>query len=160
MKLALTEQIKKYVFPEFSSGKSNSCYLVSGKVLVTERMPATSLFHFCLFPSSDGSRIPDHSFILGTLKKKCFGIFVSLAITYAVSGVQSSLKYSGGLQGLSKTTFMPGLPVNGKHDCSAPDFAHMPCFTVISELTLCSPHDEMFTFISLSLPYMLSEVSL
>jgi hypothetical protein len=31
-----------------------SCYLFCGEVLVTERMPATSLFHFCLSPSSDG----------------------------------------------------------------------------------------------------------
>jgi hypothetical protein len=45
---------KIWVSPEFSSGKNSSC-LVSGAVLVTERMPATSLFHFCSFPTSDGS---------------------------------------------------------------------------------------------------------
>jgi hypothetical protein len=41
-KLPFTEQVQKYVFPEFS-GKRKSCCLVFGKVLVTERMRATSL---------------------------------------------------------------------------------------------------------------------
>jgi hypothetical protein len=46
------------MFPEFSSEKNSYCYLVSGEVYyVTERMPANSLFHFCLFLSSDGCQI-------------------------------------------------------------------------------------------------------
>jgi hypothetical protein len=63
---------------------------------------------------------------------------------------------------------MPGLPVNGEHGYSAPDFAHMPCcmlllsltFSSSTELTLSSPDDEIFTFISLSLLHTLSEISL
>jgi hypothetical protein len=37
------------VFPEFSLGKIGSSYPVSGEVLVTERMPATSLFNSKFF---------------------------------------------------------------------------------------------------------------
>jgi hypothetical protein len=44
-------------FPEFFSGKNSSCYPVSGEVLLTERMLATSLFHFGSSPSNDGSYI-------------------------------------------------------------------------------------------------------
>jgi hypothetical protein len=45
---------KIWMFPEFFSRKNSSCYPVSGEVLVMDRMPATSLFHFCSSPSSDG----------------------------------------------------------------------------------------------------------
>jgi hypothetical protein len=57
----LTEQVQKYgCFQNFPPGKiaimkNSPCYLVSGEVLVRERMPATLLFHFSLSPSSDGS---------------------------------------------------------------------------------------------------------
>jgi hypothetical protein len=89
---------------------------------------------------------------------------VSLAITSAIFGVQNNSKYSRGLLGSSKSTFMPGLPVNGKHDRSAPNFAYMPCCMLLfslaysssSELTLCSIHDGIFPFISLSLLYTIS----
>jgi hypothetical protein len=40
-----------------SSGKNSSCFPVSGEVIVTERIPATSLFQFCSSPSSNGSGI-------------------------------------------------------------------------------------------------------
>jgi hypothetical protein len=92
--------------------------------------------------------------------KKNLGIlFVS-----KISGIKNNSKYSRGLLESSKSTFMPGLPVNGKHGHSAPDFVYMPCcmlllsltFSSSSELTLRSPHDKIFTFISLSL----SEISL
>jgi hypothetical protein len=57
VKPPLTEQVQKYgCFQNFPSGKI-AHYLVSGEILVTERMPATSLFHFCLFLSSDGQYI-------------------------------------------------------------------------------------------------------
>jgi hypothetical protein len=63
---------------------------------------------------------------------------------------------------------MPGLPVNGKCGHSAPDFAHMPCCTLLlsltfsssSQLTLYSSHADIFALISLSLLYALSEISL
>jgi hypothetical protein len=32
----LTEQVQKYGFQEFSSGKNGSCYPVTGEVLVTK----------------------------------------------------------------------------------------------------------------------------
>jgi hypothetical protein len=55
MKPPLTEDVQKYgCVQNFPQGKNSSCYPVSGEVLVTERMPATSLFHFCSSPSSDG----------------------------------------------------------------------------------------------------------
>jgi hypothetical protein len=166
MKPPLTEKIQKYVFPEFSSRINRSCYPVSGEVLVTERMPAISLFHFCSSLSSDGSQIlvSDQVCFL-----KMFGHNnVSLAITSAISGVQNNSKYSRGLLGSSKSTFMPGLPVNGKRGHSAPNFAYMPgcmllfslTFSSSSELMLCSIHDGILTFISLLLLYMLSEISL
>jgi hypothetical protein len=40
-----------------SNRQNISRYSVSGKVLVMERIPATSLFDFCSFPSSDGAYI-------------------------------------------------------------------------------------------------------
>jgi hypothetical protein len=72
----------------------------------------------------------------------------------------------GGYWGSIKSKLMSGLLVNGKRGHSAPAFAHMPCcmlvlsltFSSSSELTLCSPHDEIFTFTSLSLLYTLSEI--
>jgi hypothetical protein len=94
--------------------------------------------------------------------------FVSLAITSTLSGVQNSSHYSRGLLGPSESTFLPGLPVNEKCGQSAPEFAHTSghmlllslTFSASSELTLCSPPDELFTFISLSLLYSLSEIPL
>jgi hypothetical protein len=52
--------------------------------------------------------------------------------------------------------------------CLAPNFAHVPCcmlllsltFSSSSEMTLCSPHGQIFTFVSLSLLCLLSEISL
>jgi hypothetical protein len=72
-----------------------------------------------------------------------------------------------GLLGTSELVFMPCLTVNATRDHSPPDFVHMPCcmpllsltFPSSSQLTLCSPHDEVFTYISLSLPYTLSRIS-
>jgi hypothetical protein len=51
---------------------------------------------------------------------------------------------------------------------SAPDFVHMPCcmlllsltFPSSSQLTFCSPLDENFAYISLSLQYTLSGISI
>jgi hypothetical protein len=73
----------------------------------------------------------------------------------------------GGYWGLL-TTFMLGLPVNGKCGRSAPDFTHMSCcmlllsltFSSSSKLMLHSPYDEILTFISMSLLYSQSEISL
>jgi hypothetical protein len=49
----LPEEVQKYVFTEFFSGKNSSCYPVSDDILLTERMPAIELFYFCSPPSSD-----------------------------------------------------------------------------------------------------------
>jgi hypothetical protein len=49
--------------------------------------------------------------------------FVPLAVIFAISGIQNKSKYSRELLGSSKTTFMPGLPVNGKYVYSASDSA-------------------------------------
>jgi hypothetical protein len=84
-----------------------------------------------------------------------------------VCGVQN-LEYSRGLLAFPKSTFMLSLPVNGKHGHSASDFVRMPCcllllsltFSSSADLTLCSPNDEIFTFISLSLLYMVSKIFL
>jgi hypothetical protein len=83
-------------------------------------------------------------------KNFCAYQFVSLDITSTSSGVQNNPKYS---RGSSKSTSMPGLPVNGKCGHSAPDFAYMSwcmlqlslTFSSSSELTLCSPRDEICT---------------
>jgi hypothetical protein len=91
--------------------------------------------------------------------------FVSLAITSPIYGVQNNSKYSRELLESPESTFMPGLQVNGKHDHSAPDFVHKPCcllllsltFSSSSELTLCSSHHTIFTFISLSLLFTLQK---
>jgi hypothetical protein len=57
----------------------------------------------------------DFSFRLGVFSKNFWAYrFVFLAIISAVSGIQSYSKYSRGLLGSSKSTCMPGLPVNGK----------------------------------------------
>jgi hypothetical protein len=48
---------KIWMFPEFHFRKNNSCYPVCGEVLITVRMPTTPLFHFCSYPSKDGSYI-------------------------------------------------------------------------------------------------------
>jgi hypothetical protein len=82
--------------------------------------------------------------------------FASLAITSPMFSVQNNSKYSRGLQGSSKSTFMPGLPANGKCRHSAPEFAYTSrcmlllsvTFSASSELTLCSTFKEMFIFIS------------
>jgi hypothetical protein len=112
------------------------------------RIQSTSLFHFCLFPSSD-------SFKLGMFSKNVYTYcFVFLAITSAI--VQNS-KYSRGLLGSAKSILMPGLPENGKRGLSAPEFAHIPCcmlllsltFSSSSELTFCLPQDKIFIHISL-----------
>jgi hypothetical protein len=50
-----------WVFPEFSSGKNSSCYPISDDILVTEKMPATSLFHFC---SSHSYSLETHCFFV------------------------------------------------------------------------------------------------
>jgi hypothetical protein len=60
------------------------------------------------------------------------------------------------------------LPVNEKYSHATPDFDHMQCcmqllsltFSFSSELTLCSPYEKIFIFISLSLLCSLSEISL
>jgi hypothetical protein len=54
VKPPLIEEIQKYRrFQNFPPAKI-ARNPVSGKVLVTERMPATSLFHFCSPPSGMG----------------------------------------------------------------------------------------------------------
>jgi hypothetical protein len=78
---------------------------------------------------------------------------VSLAITPAMSGVHNNSKYSMALLGSSKSTLMPRLPVNGKLGRSAPEFVHTLGYMLLlsltfsgsSELTLCSPPNEIFT---------------
>jgi hypothetical protein len=89
--------------------------------------------------------------------------FVPMPVASTISGVQNNSKYSRGLLGSSELTFIPGLPVNGKRGRSAPDFAHMPCCMLLLSLTFSSSleltlysHDEIFTFISLSLLYSFS----
>jgi hypothetical protein len=86
-------------------------------------------------------------------KNFCEYRFVSLAITSAISAVQNNSEYPKGLLGSSKSTFLPGLPVNGKRGHSEPDFAHMQCYMLLlsltfssSELTLCCPHDEIMPY--------------
>jgi hypothetical protein len=57
---------------------NSHCYLVSGEVLVIERMPATSLFHFCSPPSNGGFYILVSW--LGTFSKHFWAYrFVSLS---------------------------------------------------------------------------------
>jgi hypothetical protein len=117
--------------------ENSSCYLFCGEVLVTERMPATSLFHFFSSPSSDG--VLGFSFRLGMFSKKFWVYrFISLAITFVISGVQYNSEYSRGLLGSCKSTFMPGLPVNVKCGHLAPDFAHKPCCKLLLSLTFSS----------------------
>jgi hypothetical protein len=102
----------------------------------------------------------DFSFRLGMFSKNFLAYrFVSLAITSAMSGIQNNSKYSWGLLGSFKSTFILGLPVNRKHGRSEPKFAHtsgcmlllLLTFYASSKLTLCLPPDKTVTFISLSL---------
>jgi hypothetical protein len=53
-----------------------------------------------------------------------------------VSGAQSSMKYSVGLQGYFETSFIPSLPVKGKHGHCDHDFAHIPCCMLLLLLLL------------------------
>jgi hypothetical protein len=59
--------------------------------------------------------------------KKLLGIPICFSGYSTISGVRNNSKYFRRLLGSSKSTFRPGLPVNGNHDCSAPDFAHVSC---------------------------------
>jgi hypothetical protein len=69
--------------------------------------------------------------------------------------------------GTSELAFMPCLTINATRGLSATDFVHTPCCMPLlsltcsssSRLTLCSPHEEVFTYISLSLPYTVSGIS-
>jgi hypothetical protein len=74
-----------------------------------------------------------------------------------MSGVQNNSKYSRGLLGPSKSTFMPGLPVNGRGH-SAPEFVHtsgcmlllLLTFSASSELTLCSPPENFHIYFTIN----------
>jgi hypothetical protein len=50
--------------------------------------------------------------------------FVSLAVPQFLA-YKTTQNIPGGLLGYSKSTFMPGLPVNGKYGCSATKFTHI-----------------------------------
>jgi hypothetical protein len=71
------------------------------------------------------------------------------------------------LFGASELAFMPCLTIKATCGLSATDFVHTPCcmpllslrFSSSSQLTLCSPHEEVFTYISLSIQCTFSGIS-
>jgi hypothetical protein len=123
-------------------------------VIMSGACKTNSVFHFSTSLSL---------FCLCRLKHVFFivlGIPMCFSGCSTISGVQKNLKYYRMLLGSSKSTFMPCLPVNGKCGHSAPGFANLPCcmvllsltfFFSLTEVTLCSPHDDIYTLISLSL---------
>jgi hypothetical protein len=156
---------KIWAFPEISSTKT-AHYLFSSD-RKCNRKNATNLVILLLFISFQWW-VPDHSFKWGILFWKFLHTLMYFSSYYfSILGVQNNSECSVGLWGFSKSTFMLRMPVNGKYGHSAPDFAHMPywrllslTFSYSSQLTLCVQHDKILTFISLSLLYTLAEMSL